>query len=159
MKTYHHTTTVLLILFCGLLFLMTETAMAEHQDLAGWEAGSEYNSLYKTSDMDEIKVTVKKIVEVTPLKGMAPGLGLLVEDSDGEEITAHVGPKSYVRDLAVRPGNKIKMRGAWAEIGEKEIFMISKIKGDGGYVFKIRLTKDGTPFWTMTAEQLLKEKE
>jgi hypothetical protein len=36
--------------------------------------------------------------------------------------------------------------------------MASKIKKDPDIeIIKVRLTKDGTPFWTMTPQQLAKE--
>jgi hypothetical protein len=37
--------------------------------------------------------------------------------------------------------------------------MASKIKKGDYFVLKVRLTKDGTPFWTMSPEQLAKEKQ
>jgi hypothetical protein len=32
--------------------------------------------------------------------------------------------------------------------------MASKVKKGDSYEFKVRLTKDGTPFWTMSPEEL-----
>jgi hypothetical protein len=36
--------------------------------------------------------------------------------------------------------------------------MASKIKMGDYFSLKVRLTKDGTPFWTMSPEQLAKER-
>jgi len=36
--------------------------------------------------------------------------------------------------------------------------MASKVKRGNDFEFKVRLTKDGTPFWTMTPEQLARER-
>ena len=48
----------------------------------------------------------------------------------------------------------------WAEINGKDVFIASKIKKDPDIeIIKVRLTKDGTPFWTMTSEQLAMEME
>jgi len=38
------------------------------------------------------------------------------------------------------------------------VFLASKVKKGESYEFKGRLTMDGTPFWTMTPEQLAKER-
>jgi len=38
------------------------------------------------------------------------------------------------------------------------VFLASKLKKGESQEFKVRLTKDGTPFWTMTPEQLAKER-
>jgi hypothetical protein len=35
--------------------------------------------------------------------------------------------------------------------------MASKVKNADDYEYKVRLTKDGTPFWTMSAKELAKE--
>jgi hypothetical protein len=37
--------------------------------------------------------------------------------------------------------------------------MASKVKKDEMFEFKVRLTKNGKPFWTMTAEELASERE
>jgi hypothetical protein len=37
--------------------------------------------------------------------------------------------------------------------------MASKVKKGESFELKMRLTRDGTPFWTMTPEQLAKEQK
>jgi hypothetical protein len=55
----------------------------------------------------------------------------------------------------LKKDERIKIKGVWAEIDGKDVFMASKIKKDPNFeIIKVRLTKDGTPFWTMTPEQL-----
>jgi hypothetical protein len=55
----------------------------------------------------------------------------------------------------VKKNDRVKLKGVWAEINDRDIFMASKIKKDPDLeIVKVRLTKDGTPFWTMTPEQL-----
>jgi hypothetical protein len=50
------------------------------------------------------------------------------------------------------------LKGVWAEIDGKDVFMASKIKKDPNTeIIKVRLTKDGTPFWTMSQERLAME--
>jgi hypothetical protein len=53
----------------------------------------------------------------------------------------------------------VKVKGAWAQIGGKEVFMASKVKKSENVELKVRRTKDGMPYWVMTPEELAKEKE
>jgi hypothetical protein len=48
------------------------------------------------------------------------------------------------------------LRGHYAEINGKEVIMAAKLKKKGK-TFKVRLTSDGTPFWTMSPARLQKE--
>jgi hypothetical protein len=128
------------------------------KDMQGWEKDGAYDKLYKASELDRLKCSVKKVTEVVPMNGMSPAVALIVDDGDGEEILVHVGPKWFLGDaIAVKRGDKLKIRGAWAEIDGKDVFMASKIKKGDFFELKVRLTKDGTPFWTMTPEELARE--
>ena len=145
------------ILFVVFLFVAVP-GHSQDKDMGGWEKGGTYDQLYKASELDRLKCTVKKTVEVVPLKGMSAGVALIVEDGDGEEIKVHVGPKWYLGDsTGISRGDKLKIRGSWAEIDGKDVFMASKIKKGDYFELKVRLTKDGTPFWTMTPEELARE--
>lgn len=149
---------IVILLSAGLL-LSGIIHAADKKDMGGWEKDGAYNKLYKVADMDNIKVIVKDIKEVTPMPGMSPGIALVVDDRDGEEIIVHLGPKWFLRTVDIRKGSKIKIRGAWAELDDQDIFMASKVKQGDKTLLKVRLTSDGTPFWTMSAEQLAKEQQ
>ena len=47
--------------------------------------------------------------------------------------------------------------GCRAKIDQKEVFMVAKVKKGDYFEFKVRLTKSGQPFWTMTPEELIRE--
>ncbi|TSA47778.1 MAG: hypothetical protein D4R56_01565 [Deltaproteobacteria bacterium] len=149
------------ILIVGLCLLGLVSGFAgENRAMSGWELNSPYNKLYKASDMDSFKGTVVDIKEVVPLPGMSPGLALEVSESKGETITVHLCPSSFEnkKSIRIKKGDRVKVAGVWAEINKKDIFMGSKVtKGD--YSLKVRLTQDGTPFWTMTPSQLAKERQ
>jgi hypothetical protein len=134
---------------------------ADKPDLVGWAKDGEYNKLYQTSEFDEFKGNVEEIIEITPLPGMAPGIGLKVKDQDKDMVTVHLGPKSFVKvdSIGLKKGDRVKVKGAWAQIGGKEVFMASKVKKGENVELKVRRTKDGMPFWAMTPEELAKEKE
>ena len=149
------------ILVVGLCLLGSGSGFAaENQGMTGWELNSPYNKLYKANEMDSFKGTVVDIKEVVPMPGMSPGLVLEVSESKGETTTVHLCPCSFENKKSIRlkKGDRVKVSGAWAEINKKDIFMGSKVSKDG-YTLKVRLTKDGTPFWTMTPSQLAKERQ
>jgi hypothetical protein len=72
----------------------------------------------------------------------------------------HLCPTWFAKpeDVGVKPGDRVTVKGCWAEINGKDVFMASKVKKGDIFEFKVRLTQDGTPFWTMTPEQLAKER-
>ncbi len=131
----------------------------EKRDMGGWEKGSPYDQCYKTDEMDSLKGTVVGLKEVIPFPGMSPGVAILVRERGGNDvITVHLGPKWFIKQVGVKKGDKVKVKGVWAEIQGKDVFMASKIKKGDYFEYKVRLTKDGTPFWTMSPEELAKER-
>ena len=96
------------------------------------------------------------------MQGMAPGVAIYVrETQDDEPIEVHVCPSWYMKPggIGLKRGDRVKVRGVWAEIDGKDVFMASKIKKGDYFVLKVRLTKNGMPFWTMTPEELEQEKK
>jgi hypothetical protein len=149
----------ILMVGMGLTTLASGIA-ADNKGMIGWELNSPYNKLYKANEMDSFKGTVVDIKEIVPMPGMSPGLALEVSETKGETITVHLCPVAFEgkKGIRVKKGDKVKVSGSWAEINKKDIFMGSKVSKDD-YSFKVRLTKDGTPFWTMTPAQLAKERQ
>lgn len=146
-------------IFAFILLSISAPAFAEDNGLKGWEAGSEYNKLYNPKELDRIKGEVVKFKEITPMKGMAPGTALYLDEGDGEPILVHLCPASYAssNETGIRRGMKAKIRGSWAVIDGEDVFLASKVKQGEHFSFKVRLTSDGTPFWTMSQDQLAKE--
>lgn len=143
---------ILIVLLCPLLVFAGN-------DAGGWEQGGNYDSLYQAAELDRLKGEILKIEEVIPFKGMKPGIALQLKDGDGEKVLVHVGPKWFLgNNIGLKRGDRVKIKGAWAEIGGKDIFLASKIKKGDYFSLKVRLTKDGTPFWSMPPEQLEKER-
>ena len=149
-----------LLLFLFGLFGGSAALLAGEKDIAGWEVGSEYDSLYNPKERDSIKGTIVKFVTVEPMPGMAEGTAFILDEGGGDTVLVHVCPRSFAsaRETGFKRGEWVKLKGAWADIGDETVFIAAKIKKDGGYSFKVRLTSDGTPFWTMSAEQLAKER-
>lgn len=149
-----------LILALGLL--LTLPAGAEPPgDMGGWESGSPYNQNYRPAEREQFKATVVDVKTVVPLKGMSPGIAVLVRESKNEApIEVQLCPQWFakINDIGLKKGDRVKVYGSWAYIDGKDIFMGAKIKKGDHFEFKTRLTSDGTPFWTMSEEQLAKER-
>jgi hypothetical protein len=74
-------------------------------------------------------------------------------------INVHICPTRFAKpgDVGVKKGDRVKIKGCRAEVAGKEVFMVSKVKKYNYIEFKVRLTKSGKPFWTMTPEELIDE--
>ena len=149
------TTLVLISVTLGFSYIQAE----EKRDMQGWEIDSPYNKLYDVREYEKIRAWVVRVKEVVPMPGMSPATALDVrEGSDVFEV--HLCPTWYRKPSEIRltKNERIKLKGVWAEVNGKDIFMASKIKKDPDIdIIKVRLTKDGTPFWTMTSEQIAME--
>jgi len=155
-QSNRHSFTAVLVLF-AIFSLSAQTSVAG--DIQGWEINSKYNSYYNYKENDRLKGTLKKFKKVTPLPGMATGTALILEEGD-EEILVHLCPQSFAdaKETGLRRGVATKIKGSWAFINDQDVFIASKVKQGEHFEFKVRLTKDGTPFWTMTPEELAREK-
>jgi hypothetical protein len=145
------------------LALLTNTAFSADgaQEFKGWEVDGAYNKLYKSSERDQIKGVVEDVEEVVPMAGMTPGIAIVIRDQDEKELNVvHLGPKGFVNldGMGLKKGDKVKVRGVWAEVDGKDVFMACKVKKGEYSEIKVRRTSDGRPFWAMTKEELEKEK-
>jgi hypothetical protein len=151
------TTLVLISVTLGFSYTQAE----EKRDMQGWEIDSPYNKLYDIREYEKIRAWVIRVKEVVPMPGMSPATALDVrEGSDVFEV--QLCPTWYRKpsEIRLKKNERIKLKGVWAEINGKDVFIASKIKKDPDIeIIKVRLTKDGTPFWTMTSEQLAMEME
>ncbi len=141
------------------LSLISPVIAKDKEGYEGWEIDSPYNQLYDPKEMDSMKGNVKKFTTVKPLPGMAPGTALILVDNAGETVLVHLCPVAYAKakETGIRKGDRVKVKGSWVEIDDEDVFIASKVKRGEHFQFKVRLTSDGTPFWTMSPEQLKKE--
>jgi hypothetical protein len=138
-----------------MLCLAADVTAEGPQDMGGWEKDAPYNQLYDSREMDSFKGIVKEIKTEVPMPGMAPATIILVEEAEDSVNIVHVCPEWFAgpQDIGVRRGDKVKVKGVWAEIDGDFVFMASKVKKGDFFEFKVRVTSDGTPFWTMTPEE------
>ena len=152
-----------LIVAVSIAFSATAAVAEEVKDMQGWEADSEYNQLYDVREYEKIRVWVIRVKEVVPMPGMSPATALDVKEMrNSEPFEVQLCPTWYRKpsEIMLRKNDRVKLKGVWAEINGKDVFMASKIKKDPNQeIIKVRLTKDGTPFWTMPPEQLAAELE
>lgn len=138
---------------------MNRVQAEEQRDMQGWGIDDPYNQLYDVREYEKIRAWVVRIKEVVPMPGMSPATALDVREG-AYVYEVHLCPTWYRKpsEIRLKKNDRIKIKGAWAEINGKDVFMASKIKKDPDTeIIKVRLTKDGTPFWTMTSQQLAKE--
>ncbi len=149
--------TALVLIFAT--FGISNLQAEDQPDMKGWESDSPYNQLYDIREYEKIRAWVVRVKEVVPMPGMSPATALEVREGD-EVFDVHLCPTWYRKpnEIRLKKGDRIKVRGAWAEVNGKEVFMASKVKQDPDTtIIKVRLSKDGTPFWTMPPEQLAME--
>ncbi len=147
------------LIVCTLVMCTPGNLLAgDKKDMKGWGIDDPYNQFYNAGEVEKLKVVVIDIKEVVPLAGMSPGVALIVQEDGEDSFLVHLCPvwyKSSAR-IGIKKGDKIKLRGCFAEINDEEVFMAAKIKKKGK-TLKVRLSSDGTPFWTMTPAQIQKE--
>jgi hypothetical protein len=132
---------------------------ADEKDMQGWGVNDLYNNHYDVREFEKFRGWVVKLTEVVPMPGMSPATVVIVRDGS-ELIEVHLCPTWFAKpnEVGVKKGDRVKLKGAWAEVDGKDVFMASKIKKGEYFEFKVRLTKDGTPFWSMSEEQLAFER-
>ena len=159
MSTVGRSTLALAVMLTVMIGFNSANA-ADAKDMKGWGQDDPYNKLYNVKDSERFKATVVKVLEVVPMPGMSPGVALEVREGS-ETIVVHLCPVGYAKpsEIGIKPGDNVSIRGCWAEIGGKDVFMAAKVKKGEAFEFKVRLSKDGTPFWTMTPEQLAREQQ
>ena len=148
---------VLISMSVGVCYVQAE----EQTDMQGWGINDPYNKLYDVREFEKIRAWVIRVKEVVPMPGMSPATALDVREGS-EVFEVHLCPTWYRKpsEIRLKKNARIKLKGVWAEINGKDVFMASKIKKDPDIdIIKVRLTKDGTPFWTMTPERLAMETE
>lgn len=151
---------LLLAILCLVITAGAPTNSIGQGNYSGWEKDSVYNKLYNYKERDSLKGKLLKFKKLTPLKGMVPATSIILKEGD-EQITVHLCPWDYAspKETGLRKGVKTKIKGVWAVIDDKDVFMAAKAKQGDDFEFKVRLTKDGTPFWTMSPEEIAREKQ
>lgn len=151
---------VVAVVFCFLSSVVVSSLSAgTKKGMEGWGNEGEYNKLYNPRELDKLRGTVIKFKKVRPMPGMAKAT-VLVLDDDGDTIDVYLCPVSFAtaKETGIKRGDRVKVKGSWVEMDGEDVFMASKVKKGEYYEFKVRLTKDGSPFWNMSPEELAHER-
>ncbi|WP_029893820.1 hypothetical protein [Desulfohalovibrio reitneri] len=143
-----------------LVLLLAGLAAAQGQvSIRGWEEGSRYNRYYDPERYESLKGELVEFFDVKPLDGMTTGLGVVMDTREGERITIHLGPKGFLDFVPVgfKPGDRIKVKGAFAEIDGRRVFMAAKIRLKELFEVKMRSSETGRPYWGLSEAELVKE--
>jgi hypothetical protein len=149
----------------GLMIILTSIIVGiiwaragDQHDMKGWGVEDPYHKHYDANKFEFFKAKVVKIKKVVPMPGMSPAVALDVKDG-GNIIEVQICPTWFIRldEIGIKKGDRIKIRGVRANINGKEVFMASKIKKGDYFQLKVRLTRDGTPFWTMLRQEITRE--
>jgi len=148
----------MVLILASVMISSNGAAAGNDRNMGGWGIDDPYNKFYDVKEFERIRAWVKRIKTVTPLPGMYPGVALDVYEGN-QEFEVQIAPVWFVKpnEIGIKPGDRIKINGVWAEMNGKDVFLASKIKKGDYWEFKVRSTKNGKPFWTMTLEELARE--
>jgi hypothetical protein len=129
-------------------------------DMAGWERGGEYDRLYKPEAVTTVAGKLVELKEAAPMPGMVPGPIMIIRTKAGQTVTVQSGPSAFAKLLVhtLLVGDRVKVRGAYAEPGGEKVLMAAKIRVNEVYEFKCRRTRDGVPYWSLSKDALIREK-
>jgi hypothetical protein len=158
-KRYQRVMGLVMLIFAASLITGSVCAAGEKKDMKGWEIDSPYNKKYDVKEYEKFRAWVVGFKEEPPMPGMSPATIMIVKDGE-DLIDVHLCPTWFAKpeDVGVKKGDRVKIKGAWAEINEEDVFMASKVKKGDFFEFKVRLTKNGKPFWTMSKDELAWER-
>lgn len=158
MKKHNHYMLVLAALLLVAVMINGSIGAAGEFDMQGWGLNDPYNQHYDIGKFEKFRAWVVGFKTEAPMPGMSLGTIMVVKDGR-RMIDVHICPTWFTKpeDIGIKNGDRVKIKGCRAEVAGKDVFMASKIEKANYYEFKVRLTKDGNPFWTMTPEELVRE--
>lgn len=158
-KRHQHIVGLVILIYAAGLIMGSVCVAEEKKDMKGWEIDSPYNQNYDVKEYEKFRAWVVGFKEESPMSGMSPATIMIVKDGE-ELIDVHICPTWFAKpeDVGIKKGDRVKIKGAWAEINEEDVFMASKVKKGDFFEFKVRLTINGKPFWTMSKDELAWER-
>jgi hypothetical protein len=158
MPKYSHHLLVVLSFLIALGMISGTIGATEEFDMQGWGLNDPCNQHYDVRKFEKLRAWVIGFKEEPPMPGMSPGTIMIVRDG-GPPIDVHICPTWFAKpeEVGVKKGDRVKIKGCPAKVAGKNVFMASKIEKPNYFEFKVRLTKNGKPFWTMTPEELVSE--
>lgn len=129
-----------------LFYLIFSPLLFPQSKKDGWEDGSKFNNLYNTGTVDTIIGEVTQVDDISPMKGMEPGIRVLVKIKN-EIIPAYIAPIWLTKylNLTIRPQDQIEISGSHVQLEGKNIILASRVVSNG-IILQLRDNK-GHPVW------------
>jgi len=159
MKKHSRYKSLLFALILTAVMIKGTSCAAGEYDMQGWGINDPYNKLYNVTKYEKLRAWVVGFKIESPMPGMSPATIMIVR-AGKRLIDVHICPTWFAKpgDVGVKKGDRVKIKGSRAEIAGKDVFMASKVKKENYFEFKVRLTKNGKPFWIMTPEEVVRER-
>lgn len=139
-------TNTTLPVYCVLFCLMFSPLLIPQSKHDGWEDGSKFNNLFNTSTVDTIFGEVSQVDNISPIKGMEPGIRVLVKIKK-EIIPIFIAPIWFTKylNITIRPNDQIEISGSHVQLDGKDIILASRVVSNG-MILQLRNDK-GHPIW------------
>ncbi len=112
----------------------------------GWGMNDPYQRNYNPATAETISGVVESVDKVTSLRGMSPGIHLMVK-TDKETISVDLGPEWYIErlDTKIKKGDKIEVKGSRVTLSGSPAIIAAEVKkGDSTLVLR---DSAGIPAW------------
>lgn len=112
----------------------------------GWGMGCPYCQDFDAKNTETVSGTVEKAEVLTPARGMAQGVHLLLKTGK-ETISVHLGPQWFIdnQETSIKAGDKVQVTGVRTKVdGQPAVIAYEVVKGDS--VLTLR-DADGRPVW------------
>jgi hypothetical protein len=113
----------------------------------GWGQATPYERLFDQYNLQTITGTIYRIDTITPIKGMAMGIQLVIRTPSREEIAVHLGPAWYIRhqDMNIGLNDNVEIRGARFSLDNKTVIAAFELR-TSDRVLLLR-DDDNVPYW------------
>ena len=124
------------------------TKASSERAYEGWLADGSYVSMYKRGQDTILTGRVVKVFHKELMPGMAPGLLLIVKDTDNKEHTVSVGPASYLEEenISFKKGEEVTINGSTVQVKEKTVILSGEVNR-AGIGSNTLLDENGVPKW------------
>lgn len=114
--------------------------------MGGWQTNSKYNDLFKKNSIERIEGTIVRTDTVTPMRGMDPGVVIVVKDGD-RNIPVHLGPEWFIRHQQDKftDGDRVQVTGSRVDLDGKPVVLATQVRM-GGRTLTLR-NENGVPVW------------
>jgi hypothetical protein len=112
----------------------------------GWGPHGPYGRVYDAATVETVRGKVVAVDQMTPRKGMGPGVHLTLETGAGT-ISVHLGPTWYLerQDVAIAPNDEIEVKGSRVTFDGKPALIAAEVH-KGGQTLLLR-DASGIPYW------------